>query len=238
MAGVNTSSDAFVDNSDDIHYVDSKGLTHAKKFDVGNLEAIFFGPMFSGKTSKLLHRLTTCADVGMNVLYINHSIDNRDTEKKDVHVTTHHSLFNGLDNNKIRATKTSRLDDVDVSCYDVIGVDEGQFFPDIVESVRKWVLRYNKLVFIASLDGDANIQPFGRVHELICLCSPKGLYKLEAKCMNCLSRGVEERHLHFVPAGYSFRKENDRDEGDQEDVGGADKYMALCLKCHQELSSK
>ena len=219
------------------HYIDSRGMSHAKKFDVGNLEAIFFGPMFSGKTSKLLHRLTTCADVGLNVLYINHADDNRGTEKQDSHVTTHNSQFNGT-SDKIRKIKSSSLNNLDVSNYDVIGVDEGQFFPDIVEAVRKWILKYKKHVFIASLDGDANIQTFGRVHELICLCSPKGLYKLEAKCMNCLDQGMEERQLHFVPAGFSFRKEKKEDGSDQKDVGGVDKYMALCLKCHQELSSE
>lgn len=222
-------------NPGDIHAIDSKGITYVKKFDVGNLEAIFFGPMFSGKTTKMLHRLTTCADVGLNVLYINHSDDERETDKQDSHVTTHNSQFNGT-SSKISKKKISALVDLNVSAYDVIGVDEGQFFPDIVEAVRKWVIKYKKHVFIASLDGDANIQPFGHVHELICLCSPKGLYKLESKCMNCLSRGVDERQLHFVPAGYSFKKNGDSDQ--QKEIGGVDKYMALCLKCHQELSSK
>lgn len=223
--------------NDVIRDIDSKGMTYVKKFDVGNLEAIFFGPMFSGKTTKLLHRLTTCADVGLNVLYINHAEDERGTEKKDSHVTTHNSQFNGT-SNKIDKIKLPVLDGADVSEYDVIGVDEGQFFPDIVEVVRKWVLKYKKQVFIASLDGDADIRPFGRVQDLICLCSPKGLYKLEAKCMNCLDQGVNERHLHFVPAGFSYRKtKKEGDTSEQKDIGGADKYMALCLKCHQELSS-
>jgi len=222
-------------NNNDNHSIDSKGTPYVKNFDVGNLEAIFFGPMFSGKTTELLHRLTTCADVGLNALYINHSDDERGTEKQDYHVTTHNSQFNGT-SSKINKLKTAILIDLNVSRYDVIGIDEGQFFPDIVDAVRKWVIENKKHVFIASLDGDSNIQPFGRVNELICLCSPNGLYKLESKCMECLSRGGEERQLHFVSAGFSFKK--DRGNDNQKEIGGIDKYMALCLKCHQELSSK
>ena len=200
----------------------------SRNFDVGMLELIF-GSMFSGKTTYLLNQLTTCADVGLNCLYINHSSDQREVEKFDTNVTTHHSLFNGI-SEKISTKKTSSLSDIDVEAYDVIGIDEGQFFEDIVPTVRKWVMKYNKHVFISSLDGDSNIKPFGHVHELICLCHPGSLRKLEAKCMNCLKTGLVDRHLSFVPAGYSFKKSGSKET--QTDVGGVDKYMAVCLKCH------
>ena len=185
--------------------------------------------MFSGKTTQLLNRVTTCADVGLSCLYINHSSDQRQVEKSNEHVTTHHSSFNGL-SNKIKKIKISHLSDLNVSKYNVIGIDEGQFFDDIASVVRKWVIDDRKHVFIASLDGDSNLRPFGHVHELICLCHPESLHKLSAKCMNCLKRGIRERHLNFVPAGFSYKKEGDKDK--QSDVGGADKYMATCLKCH------
>lgn len=197
-------------------------------FDSGKLE-IFFGPMFSGKTTRLLNELTTCSDVGLKCLYINHSLDQRQVSKTDGIVTTHHGSFKGINEN-IDAIKIGFLSEIEVMKYDVIGIDEGQFFDDIVTSVRKWVIDFKKHVFISSLDGDSNIRPFGHVHELICLCHPGCLHKLSAKCMSCLKDGIKERHLTFVPAGFSFKRLGDREK--QNEVGGADKYMATCLKCH------
>lgn len=200
----------------------------------GSLEAIIFGPMYAGKTTKLMQRLTMFADVGVPVLYINHVIDDRVTESSDDVVTSHNSQYKGS-SHKVETIKVSSLDGVDVSRYSVIGIDEGQFFSDIVETVRKWVLEEGKHVFIASLDGDSNIKPFGRVHELICLCSPKGLYKLEAKCMNCLAESLNSDQFSLVPAGFTFKKAGDNSK--QQDVGGVDKYLAVCLRCYQDLSS-
>ncbi len=204
-------------------------------FDVGKLDSIFFGPMYSGKTTKLLQRLTTCADVGLRVLYINHKDDVRQTESYNLNVTTHHSQFSKI-SEKIDTIKTAVLLDLNISSYDVIGIDEGQFFDDIPEAVRKWLLTDKKQIFIASLDGDANMKPFGRVNELICLCSPRGLYKLDAKCFRCLKRSVSNRQLMMSPAGFTHKIGGVQSESSQKDVGGSDKYQAVCLKCYQELN--
>ena len=214
----------------------SYSVTPRNAFDVGSLEMIIFGGMFSGKTTKLTTELTTCADVGLKTLYINHSDDNRETESADSHTTTHSSQFRGL-SNKITSMKVSSLLDVDVNEFDVIGIDEGQFFEDLVDTVRKWVLEDKKQIFIASLDGDFNIRPFGATHELICLCQPGGLIKLPAHCMNCLKSETPYRRMSMVPAGFTCRRKQLTESGHlprQKDVGGADKYMAVCLKCHQE----
>jgi thymidine kinase len=54
-----------------------------------------------------------------------------------------------------------RLDD-----YDVVGIDEGQFYPDLVEMVDQF-LRLGKVVVVSALDGDFRRKPFGRILELI-----------------------------------------------------------------------
>lgn len=58
----------------------------------GNLK-LYPGPMWSGKTSKLLSDLTLYADLGLKVLYINHTIDESVTECSSDNITTHNSSF-------------------------------------------------------------------------------------------------------------------------------------------------
>ena len=193
---------------------------------------IAFGPMFSGKTTWLSLNLTTCADVGLKVCLINHEDDVRVTEGGDGKITTHSSQFKYLshkiDSYRFKNLQLSNLFDQ----YDVIGIDEGQFFdnklangvPEIVQVVRDLVLKKKKTVFIASLDGDFRAQPFGHVKELLCLCDPGGLTKLGAKCMKCL------KEHKLVNAGFTARTVNAKTD-EVKDVGGSDKYMAVCLDC-------
>ena len=192
---------------------------------------IIFGPMFSSKTTKLIQELTTCADVGLEVLYINYQGDTRVTEKSSTALTTHHSSFNGL-SGKISTARTYDFSDVDVSEFDVIGIDEGQFFGNLPEIVRNYVLNLNKMVIIASLDGNANMMPFGRTHELICICEPGGIMKIPAKCMDCLKRSATccGDSVKLVDAGFTKKIAGGTSEVD---IGGADKYVSLCMKCHK-----
>ena len=196
-------------------------------FDIGSLRMIIFGQMFSGKTTKLITELTTCADIGLRTLYINHSDDCRKTKKFDNFLTSHSSQFDKL-SSEISAIKIKSLKNMDVSAYDVIGIDEAQFFEDLIENVRKWVLEDKKHIFIASLDGDCFIKPFGNASELICLCQSNCLIKLSAYCINCF----QKKNL-LVSAGYTSRL---TDSKNQKEIGGSEKYIPLCLKCHREIN--
>lgn len=195
---------------------------------------IIFGPMGSGKTSKLTHELAMFADVGgkigMKVLYINYIGDNRSTENNTQYVTTHSSQSKG-NSKKIDEIKVEKLSEVDVSQYHVIGIDEGQFFSDIVETVRKWVLELNKKVIISSLDGDINMKPFGQVSQLICICEPDSIHKLASRCINCLYNGNPN-----VKAGFTKLRNNTTgsDITNYINIGGMDEYIPLCMKCYKE----
>jgi len=97
--------------------------------------------------------------------------------------------------------------------YDVIGIDEGQFFPDI-----RWaelMANSGKVVLIAALDGTYQRKPFENIMNLIPLA--ENVTKLSAVCMNC-----------FGEASFSKRI---TEEQSLEVIGGADKYMAVCRDC-------
>ena len=202
-------------------FVFSFGL---KKMDspnkIGSLENIYIGPMFSGKTSSLIRYLTINADVGFNVLYINSLIDDR----TDTDYSTHSSSQTKI-STLIKTIKTDYLNDVNIENYDVIGIDEFQFYKDKKPSeiVRKWVFG-GKRISVSGLDGDFKIRPFGDILNLIPLCSPGGLFKMkEGICVECVKDGK------INPGGFT-KKISDTEKIIE--VGGKAKYKLVCLKCY------
>merc|ERR1719414_436250 len=100
--------------------------------------------------------------------------------------------------------------------YDVIGIDEGQFFPDTVTWAEE-MANSGKIVVVAALDGTFQRKPFGDILSLIPLS--ENVTKLNSVCMNC-----------FGDAAFSKRITAE-DDGKVEVIGGADKYMAVCRAC-------
>jgi thymidine kinase len=167
------------------------------------------------------------ADVGCDVLYINHAIDNRVTEAQDSVVSTHNSQYKTL-SKKINAIKVSKLLQVNVKDYQYIAIDEGQFFEDLYEAVVLWTTTYGKTVYVASLDGDAYRRKFGRVLDLI--PSADKVEKLTAFCDMCR---INRKELREAPFTARLVKNTDVTL-----VGGVNIYKAMCRECHDRHLSK
>lgn len=99
--------------------------------------------------------------------------------------------------------------------YDVIGIDEGQFFPDIVE-FAELAANSGKIVIVSSLGGTFHRGVFSKVLELIPKCEK--IKKLAAICRICKQS-----------ASFTFRMAA---KDDKCMIGGADKYMPVCRECH------
>ena len=182
---------------------------------------IYLGPMFSGKTSRLLQILSLYADLGYKVAYINSSLDTRGEN-----ISPHNSLYK--ENGKfsgITKIKAILLKEIYVEPYDIIGVDEAQFFADVVEVVSSWVNVVRKIVTVVALDGTSEMKPFGRVMELIPVAD--NVEKLKAKCMKCRKEGK------FIDAGFTKCLEEIKSK-DGILIGGADKFMAVCRRHYFE----
>ena len=190
---------------------------------VGNCR-LLLGPMFSKKTRRLCEELGTLTDVGMKCILINHIDHARETTYGDKWISTHNSHYTPL-SKSITVTLSSSLSGVNVDDYDIIGVDEGQFFNDLEETVRDWVFNHNKIVIIASLDGDFNLRPFGQVHNLESICEQNNVVRLTAFCQPCLGQ------KKLVNASFSKRLGSGTA---QKDVGGKDKYIPVCLSCYHD----
>lgn len=179
----------------------------------GRIELII-GPMFSGKTTELKRRIEREKIGGKKVVIIKHSLDNRANKFKDIHLHSGEILKADF--------VTKDLSEVDVSKYEVVGIDEGHFFSSL-KIVEKWA-NNGKYIIIATLVSNAKRETFihsweSPVLDLIPKC--ENIKTLSAVCVKCkgdahftkkIKRGIIEK---FVI-----------------DVGGAEKYEAVCRNCY------
>jgi len=119
---------------------------------------------------------------------------------------------------RTRALATHKLSNViahpAVREAQVVGVDEGQFFPDLAEGANA-LANAGKVVIVAALDGTFRQDPFPATAQLLPLC--ERVDKLQAVCRGC---GED--------ASFSVRLTQDEEV---HVVGGAEMYQALCRSC-------
>lgn len=184
---------------------------------------IFYGSMFAEKTSTMTNAVERHHLAKRRCLIVKHGIDNRyDHLAKNGGIVTHA----GYEHSVVKVVQTHKLSDIDVAEYDVIGVDELQFFDDM-ELVDAWADQ-GKIVYAAALDGNFLTQPFEspttrkRVTDLI--ASSDDSFKLHAVCMRC---GDDA----------SFTVRTGGPISGTVDVGGKDKYIAVCRKCKKAIKT-
>ena len=90
---------------------------------MGRIEVIY-GPMFSGKSSELIRKVKRYSFAKKNCLVVNFANDNRYSSEPTVN--THDSV-------QMHARKVHKLQEIEKEfhLYDVIAIDEGQFFQDV-----------------------------------------------------------------------------------------------------------
>lgn len=204
--------------------------------DIGTL-CIRVGPMFSGKSTWLNNELTAQADRGFKVLKINHSLDDRpniNTESSGG--STHSSGYYGL-SSKIDYQYVSALSHVvDVEQYTFIGIDEGQFFPDLVEYVKIWVDTQKRHLLVCGLDGDYKREKFGQIADLLPLADD--FKKLRGTCRICMDQLILNQFQGPIPNNTGiFTAKKDRNNTNQIDIGGEDKYIQVCRFHYFEVSN-
>ena len=97
----------------------------------------------------------------------------------------------------------------------MIGIDEGQFFPDIVE-FSETMANLGKVVIISALDGTFQRKKFNQILELVPLA--ECVMKLNAVCMMCAGEAA-------------FTKRIKTNDNRLEVIGGTEMYMAACREC-------
>lgn len=145
---------------------------------------LVLGPMFSGKTSELLRRLRRYNVSKNRVLLVKFVKDVR--YGTDAVVRTHDGTsLTWCDHVQCGE---SLVDILNVGLnFDVVGIDEGQFFDDLCLVSNK-LANAGKHVVIAALNGNFNQHPFQPVAQT--LASADEVVHLTAVCMECCRRNA------------------------------------------------
>lgn len=175
---------------------------------------LILGPMFSGKSTRLIEIVRKYAFKNKKTIMIKYFGDQRYSEKSEV--VTHDLIkYDSIDCKNLR-------DSFEIlKKYDVIGIDEGQFFPDLVEVCEELAL-LKKIVIIAALNGDFRMEPFPVISKIISKADKIKL--LKAYCFNC-----------HKDANFSLRivKSNETVL-----IGAGEAYKPACRECHKFFSMK
>ena len=172
------------------------------------------GSMFSGKTEELLRRLTRARIAKQKVEVFKPSVDTRYDEED---VVSH-------DEKKTTSIPVENASQIlfYAEDFEVVGIDEAQFFGDELVSVCNELANRGKRVIVAGLDMDYTGKPFGPIPQL--MATAEYVTKVHAICMRCGNL-----------ANYSHRTVKDEK---LVVLGETDAYEPLCRKCFLEMRNK
>lgn len=172
---------------------------------------LIIGPMFSGKSTMLLTRYRRYGIAGKRCLLVKYAGDVRYSGAEES-IVTHDKIA-------YKATSCRFLSEIDqlVSQYDVVCIDEIQFYPDASTYCDRWA-NQGRIVEACGLSGDFRRCPFEQISLLIPLCDD--IEHVKAVCRNT---GED--------APFSKRLSS---EVEQEVIGGIDKYSAVSRQIYFE----
>lgn len=147
---------------------------------------VICGSMFSGKSEELIRRVRRAQFAKQRIAVFKPQIDNRYSEEA---VVSH----NGTTVIAHPIEKTEEMWDYISDEYDVIAIDEAQFFgEDIIETVQN-LASHGFRVILAGLDQDFKGVPFGPMPFLMAIA--EHVTKLQAVCSECGSPASRTQRL-------------------------------------------
>ena len=174
---------------------------------------LIYGPMFSGKTTKLIEIYKEMLAQKKNCIAINYELDTRYGKNKiishDGLVINCYSITNIDDFINNSATKEL------ISSADFIFINEAQFFESILENVLYLTNILKKNVVLCGLDLDYKRQKFGTMMDL--LSKARNVFKMTGKCVKCNEASC---YSHRTVASYF------------QILIGTSEYIPLCETCY------
>lgn len=184
---------------------------------------IIVGPMFSGKTTKLISQYNKNKLNNIPTMVINYAEDNRYSD----------SALSSHDMVEIPCLKLTKLSEIYIHLNKFITtpsavniryilINEGQFFSDLYNVIYDILSINNVIIIVSGLDGDYEMKKFGHILDIIPLANH--IEKLHATCYNCGDN-----------AYFTMRT---TDEKKQKIIGASDIYSPTCRNCHNKLLKK
>ena len=177
---------------------------------MGRIEVIC-GSMFSGKTEELINRIKKSKKSYMVFK------PNTDTRNEKNKIKSHSKV-------EIDATTVNDVNDIlnFKDKFEIIGIDEAQFFSNDIVSVCNNLANNGIRVIIAGLDMDFSGKPFGPMPFLMAIA--EDVTKVHAECSET-----------GEPALYSYRKV---DNSETVMIGEKKEYKPLSRKAYISKSKK
>ena len=196
---------------------------HSTTASIASIDLII-GPMYAGKTTELLRRLSIYKELGLRCCYVN---SDKDTRSSDA-FSTHNNILRTAKNIQKEFDTCRMPQDIAEMMelhdqYDVFGIDEAQMFINLVSTCSQLVDNHNKKIIMAALNGDSDRRPFGEIIYLV--PQADSIVKLEPFCQICASRHK------ITPAIFT---KNIVDKTDTIMIGGKETYAAVCRSCYMD----
>lgn len=187
------------------HVTDNSGEMKRR----GRIEVIC-GSMFSGKTEELIRRMKRAIFARQKVEIFKPAMDVRYSEEE---VVSH-------EGNSIPSTPVDSSSSILLMAegYDVIGIDEAQFFDDNIVEVCNILANQGVRVIVAGLDLDFKGQPFGPMPRLLAVADE--VSKVHAICVHCGALAYVSHRLVDVDK--------------QVLLGEKMEYEPLCRECYKK----
>ncbi|AYJ01174.1 thymidine kinase [Candidatus Phytoplasma ziziphi] len=178
---------------------------------------IICGPMFSGKTTKLIQKINFFKSLGIKFLVVKPKIDDRYSQKKELITHDSKTIFSFLIN------KSKDILDLLEKDVEVLFIDEAQFLDQEIKEIVNNLSYRGMHIIIGGLELDFCGRPFGSMNYLLSIADQ--VIKLKSSCNVC---GKEANRTQRIVDG-SIPKSTDSIVL----VGGKNYHEPRCRKCHK-----
>ena len=195
-----------------------KANLEGEKYRQGRIEVVC-GSMFSGKTEELIRRIKRATFARQRVVIFKPQIDTRYSEEEvvshDRNAVMSVPLSTSAENLNYLSSHATSTDGYD---FDVVGIDEAQFFGMDLVDVCNQLANKGVRVIIAGLDMDFQCTPFGPIPALCAVADE--VTKVHAICVKCGALAyVSHRLVH---------------DQNQVLIGEQAEYEPLCRECYKK----
>lgn len=195
-----------------------KANLEGEKYRQGRIEVVC-GSMFSGKTEELIRRIKRATFARQRVVIFKPQIDTRYSEEEVVSHDRNAVMSVPLSTSgEILDYLSSHTTSEDGYDFDVVGIDEAQFFGMDLVAVCNQLANNGVRVIIAGLDMDFQCTPFGPIPALCAVADE--VTKVHAICVKCGALAyVSHRLVH---------------DQNQVLIGEQAEYEPLCRECYKK----